>query len=464
MDALKHPLVSIGIPTYNRPKGLRKTIEQIRSQDYENLEIIISDNCSDNPEVELLCLDLASRDNRIKYYRQKSNVGMYKNFEFVLQQSKGKYFAWVSDDDECKKQFISKCIEPLERGEEIVLCAPICRVFKNDEEIMKFKPDFDTTGLDKMRRIQKIASYIKKSHGAVLGLHRTKILKKISIQSYLDCDGLILLQMSLYGPFYKLNEHIITTYDSTKNSEAESLTLQKGKLIAKYNMRPKYFLMHHEKVTLFFYFVLQSLKWRPLGIGGHIKIIPILFRSFYGFNNIRLFSFIRNIRFYLKKKKIIVMHCVQANDNMNLDELNKIKTIYGNLILCISSHKWNTYEPIGPEDYNRKIESLKNDSNVFVYEARWNNEHEQLQYGLDLIKLKFSNYTHCLMIKDDSSFASLEPSVLYEKLTVYKYFNRALKMNKSTTSILFPIRKFVRFKSESKLTIGEVMLNNGSST
>ena len=44
----KHPLVSVGIPTYNRPKGLKRLLKQIQNQTYKNIEIIVSDNCSEN--------------------------------------------------------------------------------------------------------------------------------------------------------------------------------------------------------------------------------------------------------------------------------------------------------------------------------------------------------------------------------------------------------------------------------
>lgn len=42
------PLVSIGVPTYNRAAFLRQSLEMIRAQDYPNLEINISDNHSDD--------------------------------------------------------------------------------------------------------------------------------------------------------------------------------------------------------------------------------------------------------------------------------------------------------------------------------------------------------------------------------------------------------------------------------
>ncbi|MBU4370171.1 glycosyltransferase [Patescibacteria group bacterium] len=50
MNNNNQQLVSVGIPTYNRPESLRRTLECITSQTYKNLEIIISDNCSPNQE------------------------------------------------------------------------------------------------------------------------------------------------------------------------------------------------------------------------------------------------------------------------------------------------------------------------------------------------------------------------------------------------------------------------------
>ena len=45
------PLVSVGVPTYNRPKQLDATLRYLITQDYNNIEIIVSDNHSDKPDV-----------------------------------------------------------------------------------------------------------------------------------------------------------------------------------------------------------------------------------------------------------------------------------------------------------------------------------------------------------------------------------------------------------------------------
>ena len=76
----QYPLVSIGIPTYNRNEGIRKTLESIWSQHYPNLEIIISDNNSTDNTQEII-EGIARNHPDIKYWRQETNIGMAGNFE-----------------------------------------------------------------------------------------------------------------------------------------------------------------------------------------------------------------------------------------------------------------------------------------------------------------------------------------------------------------------------------------------
>ena len=113
IDALieNEPLVSVGIPCYNRPKGLRHTLEQIINQTYKNIEIVISDNCSPDQFIGLVIREFAMKDNRIKHVRQPKNIGAYNNFKYVLNASKGKYFMWAADDDEWDPSFIEEGIK-----------------------------------------------------------------------------------------------------------------------------------------------------------------------------------------------------------------------------------------------------------------------------------------------------------------------------------------------------------------
>jgi glycosyltransferase involved in cell wall biosynthesis len=96
---MKKPLVSIGIPTYNRPEGLKRTLEKIVNQTYPYLEIIVSDNGSNTNETELVINEFVKSDNRIKYFRQEVNKGLIFNFHFVLARASSNYFMWATDDD-----------------------------------------------------------------------------------------------------------------------------------------------------------------------------------------------------------------------------------------------------------------------------------------------------------------------------------------------------------------------------
>lgn len=105
----RHPLVSVGIPTYNRPELLKTALDRITGQTYKNLEIIVSDNCSPNPKVEEVVREFQKRDSRVQYFRQSKNI-VFGNFIFVLEKATAEYFMWAADDDEWEKEFIEVCL------------------------------------------------------------------------------------------------------------------------------------------------------------------------------------------------------------------------------------------------------------------------------------------------------------------------------------------------------------------
>jgi glycosyltransferase involved in cell wall biosynthesis len=104
------PLVSVGIPTFNRPEGLAATLANIRAQTYGNLEIIISDNASADPRVAEIASMAAASDSRVSYFRESWNRGAKANFESVLKKSSGVFFMWAADDDAWCDEFIERCV------------------------------------------------------------------------------------------------------------------------------------------------------------------------------------------------------------------------------------------------------------------------------------------------------------------------------------------------------------------
>lgn len=440
------PLVSIGIPTYNRPRSLEKTIKCFINQSYKNLEIIISDNCSENKKVKQICNKLSKSDNRINYIIQDENIGMYANYQYVLDKAIGKYFLWASDDDLWADNYIETCVKFLENNNNLVLASPLCNVYLNSEEIMIYKPDFDTTNVSKINRIKKIANYIRKSHGAMYGLFRTNILKNIKVKPYIDIDGLILLELSSYGEFKMINKFLVSSYDSTNNEEEESLTFQKKKLIERYNMKPAHFLLKYENFTLFIIFIMKSLKWKTLNFIEHFKVIIILYRSFFGYNRFKLLSIIKTSIFYFSNKKIVGHISLSNNKINNLKKLITDVVDECEFIIISNSIRNNNYEvEINSllENYNEKILLVNGD---------WTTTQAESQHILEYTKAKLSKITHCLIIDHLSDFQKI--SHVLKKFKTYKYFNRAITHNNKL--LFFPVRNYISFKTNFTLNVNSV--------
>lgn len=92
------PLVSIGIPTRNRAASLRHSLARILAQDYAPIEVVISDNCSDD-DTELVCREFASGDRRVRYVRQSTNIGLYANHNFCIDSARGEFLCLFHDHD-----------------------------------------------------------------------------------------------------------------------------------------------------------------------------------------------------------------------------------------------------------------------------------------------------------------------------------------------------------------------------
>ncbi|MCC5605246.1 glycosyltransferase family 2 protein [Nostoc sp. CHAB 5834] len=114
----QQPLVSVVIPTYNRPEYLKQAIASAIKQTYQNIEIIVSDNCSsENPQA----LVASFGDSRIRFWRHQQNVGMIANQQHGFNMARGKYVASLHDDDIWNEDFLAKLVPPLEANSELIL-------------------------------------------------------------------------------------------------------------------------------------------------------------------------------------------------------------------------------------------------------------------------------------------------------------------------------------------------------
>jgi glycosyltransferase involved in cell wall biosynthesis len=115
---LQQPLVSVITPTYNRPNYLKDALSSATKQTYQNIEIIVSDNCSpENPQAIVESFN----DSRIRFSRNESNLGMLANTLKAFKMARGKYIACLLDDDMWEPDFLAKLVPPLEANPNVIL-------------------------------------------------------------------------------------------------------------------------------------------------------------------------------------------------------------------------------------------------------------------------------------------------------------------------------------------------------
>ena len=101
-------MISIVLPTYNGEKYIRKSIESIINQTYENWELIVIDDCSTDSTNDIIQEYIAS-DSRITLYRNTSNLKLPASLNKGFSLSRGDYLTWTSDDN----VFYSNALEVL---------------------------------------------------------------------------------------------------------------------------------------------------------------------------------------------------------------------------------------------------------------------------------------------------------------------------------------------------------------
>ena len=227
--------LSIGMPVFNGELFIEKAIKSILAQTFRNFELIISDNASTDSTKEI-CEKFVEQDDRIRYFRQETNIGIHKNFSFLLKNAKYEYFAWSAVDDHLDDDYMEKNIKVLESNKNIA--SSVGKIIPYGTESLDINPKLiETTDYPKFlknyvkkgrhKKItdaipvsgsyeQKIRLLLKntKSLGRFYGVHRTEQLKQCLIDdTFINVEVAIFLNLLKFGDFHEESSTNLYEFD-----------------------------------------------------------------------------------------------------------------------------------------------------------------------------------------------------------------------------------------------------------
>jgi len=190
------PLVSIGIPTYNRAALLKRSIESALNQDYKNIEVIVSDNASTD-ETESVCRFYCDKDTRLKYVRHSKNRGPSANFSDVLKNASGQFFMWLGDDDWIDAAYVTSCVQQLIRDRTMSLISGAPKYYRNGQRV----GDGKVFCLLHDAWWYRVISYYGQvtDNGMFYGLMRTAQIRKIKMPNTMGGDWLMIANIVYTG-------------------------------------------------------------------------------------------------------------------------------------------------------------------------------------------------------------------------------------------------------------------------
>jgi glycosyltransferase involved in cell wall biosynthesis len=134
--------VSVLVPVYNGETFLAECLESILAQDFADMEILISDDASTDGSVALV-ERYASRDSRIRWWKNPNNLGLARNFNCCLRAAKGEYIKYVLQDDKLISPLaIQKMTEVLDHHPGVSLVSSASQVLDEHSRVIKVRKHF----------------------------------------------------------------------------------------------------------------------------------------------------------------------------------------------------------------------------------------------------------------------------------------------------------------------------------
>jgi len=129
---MEEPKVSVLIPSYNQERVIEQTVLSALTQDYDNLEVIVSDDASLDRTPQLLKELQEQYPGRLKVFLHQTNLGVTRNHTLGLLECGGDFIAFQDGDDLFLPGKIRKQVQFMQEHSECTICSHDVDVFDSE--------------------------------------------------------------------------------------------------------------------------------------------------------------------------------------------------------------------------------------------------------------------------------------------------------------------------------------------
>ena len=191
--------VTIGLMVYNEVRYIRQSLQTIQSQSFNDYEILVGDNASNDGSSEIIA-EFAASDPRIIHIKRSTNIGALQNWNDIVRRANGEYFVLAGGHDLWSTNYLANITTELDDNPDAVLAfAKTQWIDENGNELNKKSSILDTSGMSKIGRF--LALMFANQH-YLYGMIRTTAMKKTRLQLEIVGSGEIFLQeLAVLGDF-----------------------------------------------------------------------------------------------------------------------------------------------------------------------------------------------------------------------------------------------------------------------
>ena len=210
------PAVSICLPVYNGENYVAAAIESILAQTFADFELIITDNASTD-RTEEICRKFADADPRVRYYRNKRNIGGARNQAIAVELSRGRYVRLSAHDDRIATTHLEECVAVLEKQPDVIIAfTGTVEINEVGDVVRQYRSTRGTA--DRPSRRFRELMFRDHNCDAIYGVIRSDVLRGVRpMENFIDADKVFLCRLAFHGRFVSIDRPLFYKRFHLKN-------------------------------------------------------------------------------------------------------------------------------------------------------------------------------------------------------------------------------------------------------